>query len=260
MEFFGIKTGLVKVGSDLTNVIFKAVREGGIEFFKGDILIITSKLVATCENRVIHVLNIKPSEKANLLALKSSLPPEFVEIVIKEAEEVYGCVEGAILTLKEGVIQANAGVDRSNAPPGTVILLPENPDKTAYSIHKKIREKEGVHVGVIICDSNSLPLRIGTGGFALAVSGFEPVLDERGKIDLFGRPLQVTRRNLADSLAHAAQILMGESDEGIPMVLVRGAPVKLVNDFIPSDVLKIAPEKCMFLGVLSHRKDFHEAK
>ena len=258
MEFFDIRTRLVEVGSDLTKVIFKAVREAGVEFFEGDILIITSKLVATCENRVISVSNIKPSKRAKLLGEKSSLPSEFVEIVINEAEEVYGYVEGAILTLKEGVIQANAGVDRSNAPPRTVILLPENPEKTAYVIHKKIREEEGVHVGVIICDSNSLPLRIGTGGFALAVAGFEPVLDERGKIDLFGRPLQVTRRNLADSLAHAAQILMGESDEGIPMVLVRGAPVRLVNDFISSDVLKIAPEKCLFLGVLCSRKDFYE--
>lgn len=260
MEFFNIRTGLVEVGSGLTSVIFKAVREAGIEFFEGDILIITSKLVATCENRIVPVLNIKPSEKSKLLAEKASLSPEFAEVVIREAEDVYGCVEGAILTLREGIIQANAGVDRSNAPPGTFILLPENPDKTAYSIHKTIKEEEGVHVGVIICDSNSLPLRIGTGGFALAVAGFEPVVDERGKNDLFGRPLQVTRRNLADSLAHAAQILMGESDEGIPMVLARGAPVRLVNDFISSDVLKIAPEECMFLGVLCSRKDFYEIK
>jgi len=108
LEFFGIKTGLVKVGSDLTNVIFKAVREGGIEFFKGDILIITSKLVATCENRVIHVLNIKPSEKANLLALKSSLPPEFVEIVIKALNDVSKVIRNSKvlimgLTYKENV-------------------------------------------------------------------------------------------------------------------------------------------------------------
>ncbi|MEM3526369.1 MAG: coenzyme F420-0:L-glutamate ligase, partial [Candidatus Jordarchaeaceae archaeon] len=174
----------------------------------------------------------------------------FVELVIRESEKIYGGVYRAMLTLKDNILQANAGIDKSNVPSGYAVLLPENPTRSAHTIRNQIYEKTGRKIGVIIADSRTQPLRLGTTGFALAVAGFKPVIDERGKKDIYGNVLRITRRAIADNLACAAEILMGEGSEQIPVVIIKGAPVEMTEEYIDESQMIISREECMYFGAL----------
>ncbi|MEM1728209.1 MAG: coenzyme F420-0:L-glutamate ligase [Candidatus Jordarchaeales archaeon] len=245
----GIKTKVVEVGDDLVEVILDGIRRARIKLRDHDILVITSKVVSVSEGRIVSLKEVKPSEKAVKLSEQCGLPPEFVEVVLKEADEVYGCVYGALLTLRKGVLQANAGVDRSNAPPGYVILPPKDPTESARKIRKKVIEKTGKKVAVLIVDSRVQPLRLGNTGIALGVAGFEPVIDERGKSDIYGERLKITRRAIADCIAAAAEIIMGERNEKTPVVLVRNAPVVFTERLVDDLEMTIPIEECMYMGV-----------
>jgi coenzyme F420-0:L-glutamate ligase len=146
---------------------------------------------------------------------------------------------------------ANAGVDSSNAPNGYVVLLPKEPQKTADRIKKAVEKETGKKIGIIIGDSRVIPLKRGVIGVALATAGIEPVEDCRGKTDLFGRKLQVTFRAIADDMVSASQILMGEADEQIPMVLIRGAPIKFTEEL--QQDMQLSPEECIYMKVFQLR-------
>lgn len=244
------------MGDDLVKVILEEIKHAGIEIEDQDIIVVSSKVVALSEGRIVPLKEIKPSEKALKLAEQCELPPEFVEIVVREADVIYGGVKGAVLTLKNGVLQANAGVDRSNAPPGYAILLPKNPSESADKIRRGILERTGKKIAVIIADSRVQPLRIGSTGVALGVAGFEPVIDERGKEDIYGWKLKHTRRAIADCIAAAAELIMGERDEKVPIVLVRDAPVVFTDRKIDASEMVIPIEECMYMGVFT-RSDAH---
>ncbi|HOW04298.1 coenzyme F420-0:L-glutamate ligase, partial [Methanospirillum hungatei] len=141
----------------------------------------------------------------------------------------------------------NAGVDGSNAPEGHVTLLPADPDALAHDLRKTILEKTGCVVAILIIDSRTHPMRYGSGGVAIACSGIPAIIDERGRKDLFGRELKVTRRAVADNIASAAELVMGESDEQIPAALVRGLDIGF-GEFEGIDL--IAPDECIFIGSL----------
>jgi F420-0:gamma-glutamyl ligase len=138
-------------------------------------------------------------------------------------------VPKAILTLKDNILVANSGVDQSNVPKEFVILWPKNFYSWADRIRKYIKQKFKVNVGVIVRDSNCHPLRRGTFGVALAIAGFEGVRDVRDKIDLFGKKLIITRENVADNLASAATLVMGETTEKVPVVVIKNALVRPSN-------------------------------
>ncbi|HID17879.1 TPA: cytidine deaminase, partial [Candidatus Bathyarchaeota archaeon] len=161
----------------------------------------------------------------------------------------YGKVYKAFLTLKNNFLIANAGIDSSNAREGEVALWPKNPQETAEKIMKELSKRTGKRVAVVVVDSRTVPLRRGTIGLALGVAGFRPVKDYRKRKDLFGKPLQITLQNLADDLACAAHLLMGEANEGVPIVLARGAPVELDHD-ANANVAFIRPEECLYMKVL----------
>ncbi|MEM3663279.1 MAG: coenzyme F420-0:L-glutamate ligase [Candidatus Jordarchaeales archaeon] len=247
----GIKTRVIGVGDDLVEVILEGIKRAGIKLKNYDIIVVSSKVVALSEGRVVLLEEVKPSERALKLAEQCELSPEFVEVVLKEADFVYGGVKGAVLTLKNGVLQANSGVDRSNAPPGYAILLPENPSESANKIRRKILEKTGKKVAVVIVDSRVQPLRLGNTGVALGVAGFEPVIDERGKEDIYGWKLKYTRRAVADCIAAAAEVIMGERNERVPVVLVREAPVIFTDRKVDASEMIIPVEECMYMGVLT---------
>ncbi|MEW6222571.1 MAG: coenzyme F420-0:L-glutamate ligase [Candidatus Hadarchaeota archaeon] len=228
MELFGLSIPLVKPGDDLPRLLVMAAKDaGGLE--KGDILVVSSKVVATAEGRMVELSKVKPSKKARLLGVETKLPPEFVEVVLNEADRVLGHVEGAILTVKSGVLSANAGADQSNVPRGFAVLMPKDPDGSAEKIRRAVLKRLGAKVGVVISDSSVKPLRLGTVGQAVGVAGFEPVVDCRGQPDLYGRRLKITFQAVADQLATAVQLLMGEGAEKIPAVVVRGSGVKTVE-------------------------------
>ncbi len=241
-----LKTPLIQMGDTIEDVIFEVITEQGIEVEEGDVVIVAETPVAVAEGRVQELEKVKPSRLAKELAQKYQMDPQFVEIVVKEADEIIGGVKGVLLTYKNNTLIANAGVDYSNAPPGTVVLFPKNPRKTVRVIRKYLVERFQKKIAVILGDSRVQPLRRGTVGVAIAVAGMEPIEDFRGKKDLYGRELQITFRAIADDLVSAAQMLMGESDERIPAVLIKGAPIQLIED--PISEMGIPKEECLFMN------------
>ncbi len=208
----------------------------------GDVVSISSKVISYCEGRVVNLSDVEPSENALELSRICKLDPKLCELIIKEADEILGCVDGFVLTLKFGMLCPNAGIDTSNAPEGFAVLYPENPKKSADLLRKYL-ERYVNDVGVVITDSRILPLRRGVCGIALAYSGFKALVDERGKSDIFGKPLKSTFRNLADMIACASQLLMGESSELTPVVILRGLNVEF-GEF--DEDLSIDPMECLY--------------
>lgn len=249
MEVLGIRTGLIRQGEDLALTLWTAMASSGIELLDGDILVVSESVVATSQGRVVSLSKVQPSERARILAARYGKDPEEMELILRESDEVVGGIPGVVLTLKDGFLYPNAGIDHSNAPDGCVVLLPKDPCDTAASIRRAISEKSGKRVAVIIGDSRTHPLRLGCVGVAVACDGLVPVEDARGQKDLFGRELKITRKAVADNLVSAAQVVMGEGDEGIPAVVIRGAPVEF-SDSGPICIPNIPPRECMYIGVL----------
>lgn len=248
MKLFPVKTGIIKVGDDLIETIFASLKKHNLIFEDNDILALASKIIAYAEGRLVRLSKIKPSEKAKEYAQKFSLEPAFAELVLREADEIYGGVEKAILALKSGILAANAGVDNKNAPVGYAVLWPKDASKWAYQIRKEIKRKTGKRVAVLIVDSGLVPLRIGTNGLALAVAGFNPIKDQRGDKDIYGKPLVITRHAVADNLASAAQLLMSEAAEQTPIVLIRDAPVNFDDRVYRSVNMTMPFKECIFMG------------
>jgi len=246
VQVLAIRTQIFKLGDDLVPIIVKSLRERDIELRDGDVLAISSKAISSVENRIVSLREIQPSEKARELATKYSLEPQFAELVLRESEKIYGGVHKSILTLKNGVLTVNAGIDNKNAPVGYAVLWPLNLQSRADKIREEIKKQTGKSVCVVIVDSQVVPLRMGTRGLALAVSGFKPIEDCRGKEDLFQKKLAITRHSIADDLASAAHLLMGETNEQTPVVLIRGAPVTFM-EVADEEEMKITPEECVYM-------------
>ncbi len=250
MLLIPVKTPLVEEGDHLTDLILGSIEEIGVYLEDGDIIAIADKIVAVKEGRVKRLGHMKPSKMAYELSRRYRLNPSFVELIIQEADEIYGGTYRVLLTVKDGVIIANAGADRKNVPVGFVALWPSDPGETAELIRREIAERVGRRVGVILVDSRVNPLRMGTTGFALGIAGFKPVKDLRGEKDLYGKTLLVTRMNIADDLAAAAHLLMGETDGRIPLVVIRNAPIDIVEAHDPEEV-KIPIDECLYMGTLN---------
>jgi coenzyme F420-0:L-glutamate ligase/coenzyme F420-1:gamma-L-glutamate ligase len=245
MKILGVSMPLVKPGDNLPEMIMESAKQvGGLQ--DGDVLVVSSKVVATAQGRIWELAKIRPSIRARRIAARSGQAPKFVEIVLREASQVLSVSKGVILTIRDGLISANAGADISNAPPGHVVLMPAKPDRAAEELRRALVEKSGAKIGVIVVDSNVKPLRLGTIGQAIGVAGIEPVVDCRGQPDLYGRPLQITFRAIADQLATAAQVVMGEGNERVPVAVVREAKVELVEK--PKRSPKISPKKCIYFS------------
>ncbi len=246
MQIFAIKTPLIKPKDDLVTVLLEALQKESLELENRDVLAISSKAVASADGRLIELKTISPSRRALELARKHFLEPEFAELVRREADHVYGGVEKAILTLKNDVLTVNAGVDHKNAPAGFVSVWPSNPQRRAEQIRKEIWKRTGKDVGILIIDSAVAPLRLGTRGMAIGVAGFKPMKDCRGQKDLFKKPLLITRHAVADDLASAAHLVMGEADEETPAALIREAPVTFAER-VRSEEMIIEPEECVYM-------------
>lgn len=247
MRLFGIHTRIIKSGDSLVDVILEGIQKRKVTLEDGDVLVIASKAVATIQGRFVGLSSVEPSEKAKELAETYSMEPRFVEVVLWEAERIYGGVSGALLTMKNGVLIPNAGVDQKNAPRGFVILWPEHPRESAEKIKAEIFERSGKKVGVLIIDSRVTPLRLGTTGVAIGVAGFNPIRDCRAEKDVYGNRLLITRHALADDLACAAHLLMGEADGRVPVVLARDVPVYLAEEPDPNFML-LSEKNCLFMN------------
>ena len=252
MRLYAVKTRLIKMGEDPVEVILRSLQEQNLQLEDNDILAITSKIIAYAENRVVRLSDIKPSEKAKELAQRFSLQQEFAELILREADKIYGGVEKAVLTLKNGILTANAGIDNKNAPVGFAVLWPNNAEEWARRIREEIRHKMGKKVAVLVVDSSLAPLRIGTVGLALAVAGFKPIADCRGEKDIYGKPLVITRHAVADNLASAAHLLMGEAAEKTPIVLIKDALVDFDDGVYGSADMMMPFKECIFMNTFGY--------
>ncbi len=246
MILCAIETRIIRKGDNLVNIILESIEAQRLRLEDNDALALTSKIVACAHGMFAKLNDVKPSERAMILAKKHSMSPELTELVLQEAERIYGGVEKAILTLKEGVLSANAGIDNKNAPVGHAVLWPKAVAELARGIRDEIRHKTGRRVAIVIIDSGLIPLRIGTVGLALAVAGFKPIRDCRGRKDLYGKPIEITRHAVADDLACAAHLLMGESTEKTPIVLIKDAPLDFDDGVYGSRDVAMPIKECIY--------------
>jgi len=190
------------------------------------VLVVAQKIVSKAEGRYVDVATVKPSERAIALGAEVDKDPRFVEVVLSESRRVVRHRPGLLIVEHRlGFVMANAGIDHSNLPAQgdeRVLLLPEDPDGSARALREQLAEAFGTDIAVIICDSFGRPWRKGTVGVALGAAGLPALIDLRGQPDLFGRELLVTETGFADEIAAAAGLVMGQADEAVPMVLVRG--------------------------------------
>jgi F420-0:gamma-glutamyl ligase len=244
LQMFGIKTPLIRPGDNIADIIMNSLEKQGMQFRDNDVLIIAESPLATSEKRLVCLADVNPGEKANKLAEEYQLDAREMELILQECDEIFGGVPGAALTITKGTLAPNAGIDGSNAPEGYVVLLPENAQESAGRIRREIKDRCKCNIGVIVGDSRTQPLRLGCVGIALGTSGMVPVEDARGTLDLFGKEMIITRKAMADNLVSAAQLLMGEAGESVPAVLVRGAPVRIVDDDIEMPLF--TRDECMY--------------
>ncbi|MDE2750224.1 MAG: coenzyme F420-0:L-glutamate ligase [Chloroflexota bacterium] len=237
---------------DLVATLRASLRSATISLQDGDVLAISSKYAAIAAGRVINLANVAPSPQARCLAARYQMDPAITELVLAEADQIFGGIElGFLLTSKGGVVSPNAGLDRSNIPSGQAVLLPEAPFQLAESIRGALQGSLGSRIGVILTDSWLMPGRYGTTGVAIAIAGFEPIKDERGKRDLFGNAMSVTQIGVADSLAVCAQVVMGERDEATPFALVRGADIDLTDAPLSAETVSIPWRHCIYIESLT---------
>lgn len=244
-------------GDDLAQLLLAAVaRLSGADgrFFDGDVLVLAQKIVSKAEGRFVDLADITPSPRAVELSAVVSKDPRLCELILRESRRVVRARAGVLIVEHRlGLILANAGIDHSNVeqppgtPPGTderVLLLPEDPDRSAAELRQQLEVASGARLGVVIADSLGRPWRLGAVGVAIGCSGLPALLDLRGEADLYGRPLRVTEVGHADQLASAASLLTGQSGEGFPAVLVRGLSASDLDQ--PARALQRPPEMDLF--------------
>lgn len=248
MTFVPIKTP--RKGSSF-NLGEQVDRSLGAELQDGDVLVVSSKFIAVSEGRIVELGSVVPGEYASSLSRSLNMPPELCELVIRESDEMVGGVSGFMLTLKEGLLTPNAGIDKSNVEHGKVVLYPRNPLESASALVEEMRFRRGVDIGVVVSDSRLMPTRKGTVGVALAAAGIEAIVDLRGKPDLFGNALKVTSQAIADDLCSGAQVVMGEANESVPIVLVRGLSIRKGLGYRMSS-FAVDPEQCVYMRSLGY--------
>jgi coenzyme F420-0:L-glutamate ligase len=246
---FGLPTGIIGQSESISERIIATARDTCGGFRDGDVLILAETAVATSEGNVVRLADITPTPRACQLAEQYGMDPAATEIILRESDSIVGGIPGFLLCMKGGTLLPNAGVDASNAPPGCVTPLPKDPDASALRIREEITMATGAKIGVIVADSRTHAMRAGCGGVAIGCSGIPPVIDDRGRSDLFGRKLEVTKRAVADNITSAAELVMGEADECTPAAIVRGLGLTVSDGFI--GVESIAADKCLFMGVFA---------
>ncbi len=225
VQIIGIeRLPIVKTGDNLAELICNAAESQGTRIQNRDILVITHVIVSRVEGRVVNLDEVVPSEFARNIAEQYGKDPTLVEVVLRESKSIRRMGDGKLITeTKHGFICANSGVDKSNVPgERNVALLPEDPDRSAEEIREKIRRLTGCDVAVIISDTHGRPLRKGEINVAIGVAGIKALRDRRGESDLFGYVLRVKQTAIIDELASAAELVIGQTNEGIPVAIIRG--------------------------------------
>jgi coenzyme F420-0:L-glutamate ligase/coenzyme F420-1:gamma-L-glutamate ligase len=218
----------VQPGDDVAQLLLAALDRAGLRLRDGDVIAIAQKIVSKAEGRLVALAGVEPGDEAQRLAAQVGNDPRLMELILRESEAVSRLRPGVIIVRHRlGFTSANAGIDRSNVQTESgeeeaVLLLPLDPDASAVALCAALRAAGGAAVGVVITDSHGRPFRLGTVGVAIGVAGLPALWDRRGESDLYGYRLQHTDVGLADEIAAAAGLLMGQAAEGLPAVLIRG--------------------------------------
>lgn len=217
----------VQAGDDITDLLLSALATASMQLEENDIVVIAQKIVSKAEGRVVNLADVTPSIQAQEIAKKTEKDPRLVELILRESDGISRMRPGLLIVKHRlGFTSANAGIDRSNVgPPDNgqcVALLPEDPDQTAAIIRQDIQLRTGKTIAVLISDSHGRPFRLGTVGVAIGAAGLPALWDRRGEHDRYGYELQHTEVGTGDEIASAASLLMGQSAEGVPIVIVRG--------------------------------------
>jgi len=213
----------VKRGDNLGKLILRAAAVQGLEFERGDVAVVTQSIVSKAEGRAVDLRRVRPSDLAKQLAGQLGKDPREVEVILHELKEIVRLRHVLIARTLHGFVCANAGVDHSNVEKNHVTTLPADPDASAERIRRSIKRASGVDVAVIVSDSHGRPFRVGAVGVAVGVAGMRPLLDLRGKRDLYGKKLTSKVIAVADALAAAGVAAMGEASEGTPVAVIKGA-------------------------------------
>jgi len=217
----------VQAGHDLAALILAALGRSSIALEEGDVLVVAQKIVSKSEGRAVALADIAPSPRAMELAEVTGKDPRLVELVLSESKDVLRAKRDVIIVEHRlGYVMASAGIDQSNVGQGGefALLLPLDPDASCERLRVSLRAATGIDLGVVINDSVGRAWRNGTVGMALGLAGLPGLLDLRGRPDRFGKKLLITQVGVADEIAAAASLLMGQADESCPVVHVRGLP------------------------------------
>ena len=235
---------LIRRDDNLADILLKALDDTSIQLENGDIFVIAQKIVSKAEGQTVNLTTVTPSQKAIELAEETQKDPRMIELILQESNEVLRTRVGTIIVEHRlGFVCANAGIDHSNVNPAKtsevsedfgsldpedwVLLLPQDPDLSSRKMRDEIQSKTGKQVGILIIDSHGRAWRNGTVGVAIGVAGLPALQDLRGEQDLFGFTLKITQVGVADELAAAASLMIGQAAEGTPVVHVRGFPYPL---------------------------------
>ena len=243
---------LVQPGDNLAELIVQTAKRLKVGVKEGDVLVIGQKAVSKSEGRLVNVDKVSPSPRASNLAKKTGRTAGFVELVLRDTNKVVRADRSALIVrTKHGWTCLNAGVDKSNVKgPLTFALLPENPDASARKIRGLIKRLTGRTIGVIITDTHSRPFRLGQVEETIGIAGLDPFVDYRGSTDLFGYELRFKNVAVADELAGAAELVMGQGREAVPAAIVRGLRRVRFRERARSSVLVVSRREDLFRGTL----------
>lgn len=259
MHLIPLKSRIIEIKDNLIRIVLEILEQKKLLLQEKDILVITSKVVALAEGRVVNLNKVKVTEavqtipEARFVQSLGKKSAAFKQLVLDEADQFLDG-ENVYLTLKDKILIPHSGIDLSNAPEGMAILWPEDSFASAEKICQFMKNKFNLNdFGVVIIDSHCQPLRTGVVGIALGWHGIEGIEDERGQKDLYGKTLNVTQKNSADQLASAASLLMGEGSESIPFVLVQNAPIRFSKKRFNPDAYYFAPADDLFAGIYNDK-------
>jgi len=215
---------LIKKGDNLGQLIVETAKKQNTPIQEKDVIVVTHVAVSKAEGNIINLDQVTPSERAKEIAQKINKDPAMVEVILQETKDIVRIGQNSIITeTKSGVICANAGVDRSNVSGDrNVVPLPKNPNASAQNIRQEIKRLTGANVAVIVSDTHGRPFRMGEINVAVGVAGIKPIRDRRGEKDLFGYVLRIKQTAIADELSSAAELVIGQANEGIPAAIIRG--------------------------------------
>jgi coenzyme F420-0:L-glutamate ligase/coenzyme F420-1:gamma-L-glutamate ligase len=238
---------LITKGDNIAKLICNAAKKQNTPIQEKDVLIITHVAVSKAEGTVVNLDEVSPSERAKEIARKTGKEPELVEVILRETKEIVRIGPNSLITeTKSGIVCANAGVDRSNVEgERNVALLPKNPDASARRIRQEIKKLTGCDVAVIVSDTHGRPLRMGEINVAIGVAGIKPIRDRRGEKDLFGYVLRIKQTAVADELASAAELVIGQANEGIPVAIIRGYKFQVTENASATELTR-PKEKDLF--------------